>query len=120
MDNIHFGEGELRLMEILWKSGEMPAKELVAAARKEACWEKNTAYTMIKRLIDKGAIRREEPDFVCVPLIKQNDVRRQEMHTLLNKMFDGSAKLFFKTFMTEQQLSDEELEEIRQMIDEKR
>lgn len=115
--DIRLGEAELRLMDFLWNAEKIKARELALLAKKEVGWEKNTTYTMLKRLIDKGAIHREEPDFICTPLIKKSDIRRQEVRTLLNTMFDGSAKLFVKTLINEQELSEEEIEEIKNMIE---
>ena len=57
-------EGELNVMELLWSNKELAAKDISKIIKEYIGWEKNTTYTVIKRLIDKGAIERIEPGFI--------------------------------------------------------
>ena len=110
-------DSELRLMELLWEKSGSTAKELATAAAVRIGWSKNTTYTVTKKLVAKGVIRREEPNFVCVPLLTREQVIRTEADVLVNKFFDGSVKRLFASFLSEHKLSDNELNELRQMID---
>ena len=58
---IRLHEGELNVMELLWSNKELAAKDIAKIIKEYIGWEKNTTYTVIKRLIDKGAIVREDP-----------------------------------------------------------
>ena len=58
-------EGELNVMELLWSNKVLAAKDISKIIKEYIGWEKNTTYTVIKRLINKGAIRREDPGFLC-------------------------------------------------------
>ena len=62
-------DAELHVMRLLWSEGDKSAKELVTILRDSIGWNKNTTYTVIKRLVQKGAIERIEPGFICHPLI---------------------------------------------------
>ena len=57
-------EGELNVMELLWSNKVLAAKDISKIIKEYIGWEKNTTYTVIKRLINKGAIRREEDLFL--------------------------------------------------------
>ena len=57
---IRLHEGELNVMELLWSNKELAAKDIAKIIKEYIGWEKNTTYTVIKRLIDKGAIVRED------------------------------------------------------------
>ena len=116
MDKIKLFEGELKLMELLWENEGATAKELTILAADKICWNKNTTYTVIKKLVAKDAIKRNEPGFVCRSLIGREDVGRDEAKTVLNSFFGGSVKAMFSSFMAEGALSDEEAEELRRMI----
>ena len=110
-------DGELKLMELLWENEGATAKELSLLAAERIGWNKNTTYTVIKKLITKEAIRREEPAFVCYSLIKREDVGREEAKTVLRSFFGDSLKALMSSFMSEGSLSEEEAEELHRMID---
>ncbi|MDR1640651.1 MAG: BlaI/MecI/CopY family transcriptional regulator [Clostridiales bacterium] len=110
-------EGELKLMEMLWDNEGATAKELTLIAAKEVGWNKNTTYTVIKKLIDKGAISREEPGFVCRSLVARSEVGLREAKAVLRSFFGGSAKALFSSFMSDGTMSEEEALELRNLID---
>lgn len=60
---IRLHDGELNVMELLWSNKELAAKDIAKIIKEYIGWEKNTTYTVIKRLIDKGAVERIEPGF---------------------------------------------------------
>ena len=109
-------DAELKLMEIIWECEPVSAKEISAAAARAFGWNKNTTYTVIKRLIEKKALRRDEPGFICTSLIKIDQVQKAETKTLIEKLFGGSKKAFFAAFADEK-LSSEEVEALRALID---
>lgn len=118
MEKIKLFEGELKLLELLWANEGATAKELALLASKEIGWNKNTTYTVIKKLVAKGAIKRSEPDFVCHGLITREDVGREEAQKVLRSFFGGSAKALFSSFMADGTLSAKEAGELKKLIDE--
>ena len=117
MEKIKLFEGELKLMELLWEHEGATAKELSVLAAEKIGWNKNTTYTVIKKLVSKGAVKRGEPGFICRSLIGRDDVGRDEAKAVLNSFFGGSVKAMFSSFMADGSLSEEEAEELRRMID---
>ncbi len=117
---ISLSDAELILMDILWSEKSMKAREIAAIAQKETGWEKNTVYTMLNRLIDKGAVMRSEPDFTCAAKVDKSAISRQQTKRLMDKLYHGSAKLFLRAFIHDQNLSEQELEELKQIIEEQR
>jgi predicted transcriptional regulator len=117
MENIKLFEGELRLMELIWQHEGATAKELSLLAAEHVGWNKNTTYTVLKKLVAKGAVCREEPGFVCYSLIQREEVGREEAKAVLRSFFGGSVKAMFSSFMAEGALNDEEAAELRRMID---
>ena len=113
MENLF--DAELRLMEIVWAYEPVSAKELTVTAAEKFDWNKNTTYTVIKRLIEKEALRRDEPCFVCSSMIKRDEVQKAETNTLIEKLFGGSKKAFFAAFADEN-LSSDEVEALKALI----
>jgi len=117
---IRLHEGELNVMELLWSNKNLAAKDIAKIIKEYIGWEKNTTYTVIKRLIDKGAIRREEPGFICKAAISKRTVQNIETKVLLNKLFNGSLATFMSDYLKSQDLSRAELLELERIVGEKR
>ncbi|WP_010250826.1 BlaI/MecI/CopY family transcriptional regulator [Acetivibrio cellulolyticus] len=117
MDNLKLFDSELKLMEIIWENEPVCAKQLGLLANDLIGWNKNTTYTIIKKLIEKAVIRRDEPNFMCSSLIKKKDVQKAETKSLIDKLYSGSKKAFFASFLQREDLSEQELAEIKEMID---
>ena len=83
-------------------------------------WEKNTTYTVIKRLIDKGAIQREDPGFLCSAKVTKKEIQEIETKALLNKMFNGSLVTFINEYLANQSLTTEEIIELQRMLNYKK
>lgn len=118
MNGIKLFEGELKLMELLWEHEGTSAKELSILAAEKIGWNKNTTYTVVKKLVDKGAIKRSEPGFICHSLIGREETGREEAKEVLRSFFGGSVKALFSSFMSDGTLSAKEADELRRLIDE--
>lgn len=118
MKKIKLFEGERKLMELLWERDGSSAKELSLLAAEKIGWNKNTTYTVIKKLVDKGAIKRSDPDFICHSLIGREEVGREEAKEVLRSFFGGSVNALFSSFMSDGTLSAKEVEELQMLIDE--
>lgn len=110
-------DSEAKVMEIIWAKGPLSAKEISLIAADSIGWNKNTTYTVIKKLETKGFIRRDDPGFICTPLVSQTEMRKIEARSLLNKVFGGSRKALFSALLEDEQLSENELDELRRLID---
>lgn len=111
-------DSELKVMDILWKEGVVPAKHVADILTGELGWNKNTTYTLIKRCINKGAIERTEPNFMCRALIAREKVQEAETNELINKVFDGSADKLFAALLSRKKLSAGQIEKLKKMVDE--
>jgi predicted transcriptional regulator len=109
-------DSELKVMDVLWKDGDMTAKKISDILKERVGWNMNTTYTLIKRCIAKGAIERREPNFICHALIPREQVQEQETTELINKVFDGSADLLFASLLNRKNLSAEEIERLKQLV----
>ena len=107
-------------MELLWSNKELAAKDISKIIKEYIGWEKNTTYTVIKRLIDKGAIERIEPGFICKAKVTKKTVQQIETKVLLNKLFNSSLNTFLSQYLRNQKMSTADLFELERIIDEQK
>ena len=111
-------DSELKVMDVLWKEGDMPAKQISDILKETTGWNMNTTYTVIKKCIAKGAIERREPNFLCHALIARDVVQAAETEELLHKLFDSSPDLLFASLLGHQKLSKTQIGNLRRMVSE--
>ena len=120
MNEIRLHEGELNVMELLWSNKVLPAKDIAKIVKEYIGWEKNTTYTVIKRLINKGAVLREDPGFLCKAAVSKKMVQHIETQALLDKLYSGSLNNFLSEYLKNQSLSSSELMELERILGEQR
>ena len=103
-------DSERKVMEVLWDHGDLSAKELADRLKELVGWSKTTTYTVIKKCIDKKAVSRSEPGFVCHPLVSREEVREQETDALID--------LLVANLLGSRRLSPEELARLKRRIEE--
>ena len=116
---IRIHEGELNVMELLWSNGSLPAKDIAKIIKEYIGWKNNTTYTVINRLVKKGAIKREEPGFICVPMISKKRVQAIETEILLTTLFEGSFSKFMLEYARNNGLSKAERMEMLRIANDK-
>ena len=115
MSELRLHEGELNIMELLWSNKELAAKDISKIIKEYIGWEKNTTYTVIKRLIDKGAVQRTDPGFICSALVSQRSVREIETKRLLNQFYNGSLQTFISEYLKNQRLLAGDIAELQKL-----
>ena len=111
-------DSELKVMEVLWNEGETSAKRIAEVLRDLVGWSKTTTYTVIKKCVDKGAIERLEPGFVCRAKISREDAQQYETNELIERMYGGSADRLVASLLSAGRLKPEEIDRLRRMVDE--
>ena len=117
---IKLHDSELRIMDILWKAGDTTAKDIARTLGKQVGWSRTTSYTVIKKCIDKKAIVRIDPGFICHALVSQEETRAFETAELIDKLFDGSSDLLVASLLGKGKLSAEHIQRLKQVIEEMR
>ena len=110
-------DSELKVMNVLWRDGDVPAKHIADILNRELGWNKNTTYTLIKRCMKKGAIERTEPNFMCHALIPKERVQEAETDELIDKVYDGNADKLFAALLGRKKLSAGQIENLRRIVE---
>lgn len=116
MKEIRLHEGELNVMELLWSNKALAAKDISKIIKEYIGWEKNTTYTVIKRLIEKGAITREDPGFICRANISKKKVQEIETKALIDKLYNGSMSNFISEYLVNQKLTDSDIMNLKFLL----
>lgn len=108
-------ESEYRFCLILWGHEPISSRELSQLCKEKLGWSKTTTYTVIKRLSDRGVLKNENT--VVTSLVSKEEVQASEIDELVEKKFEGSLPAFIAAFAKKKNLSDDEIEQIRKIID---
>lgn len=115
---MQLSKAEEQLMQYLWKRKKAFMKDLLEdfSEPKPAT---TTIATLLKRMTDKGFI-----DYTTIgksreyfPLVKKSDYFSKHVNGLIKNFFNDSASQFASFFTKETNLSKEELEELKSIID---
>jgi len=110
-------DSELNIMEILWREGDTTAKRIAEITKETIGWSKTTTYTIIKKCLDKGAIERQEPNFVCRARVTREQVQQYETTELINKMYNGAPDRLIVSLLGQKRLTSEEISRLKQLIE---
>ena len=111
-------ESELEILSILWKNG--PAT--VRVVNDEMGRNKNVGYTTTLKLMqimtEKGMVERvmEGRTHIYHAIARQEDAQVRMLDRLLETAFGGSASKLVLQALGNHTTSDEELQEIKQLI----
>jgi BlaI family penicillinase repressor len=105
-------------MQILWERGSATAREITEAINRDEPCAHSTVQTLLRGLEEKGAVRHEAQDrtFVFYPLVKEHEFKRSATRDVLQRVFGGSVSGLVAHLLKEEDVSREEIEEIRKLI----
>ncbi len=109
-------------MEVLWEieAGEATANQVVAALEGESRWKPKTVHTLLRRLSDKGvlATRKRGREYVYRAMVNSADSRLAESRVFLDKVFDGKVAPLVAAFVERAEVSAEEIDELKRILEE--
>jgi BlaI family transcriptional regulator, penicillinase repressor len=115
---MQLSNSEEQLMEYLWKLKKAFMKDLLDAypIPKPAT---TTVATLLKRMIDKKFVAYREfgNSREYYPLVKKTDYFSKHVNNIIKTFFNDSASQFASFFTKETNLSENELEELKKIID---
>lgn len=108
-------DAELEILEVLWSAGEaLNANEIRVRLNQKKNWERTTVLTLIRRLLDKGVISQEKREvYYYMPCMERNAYVKEETRSFVKKFFKGNAKNLAAALITDEDMSKEEIEELR-------
>ncbi len=110
-------KSEEQVMQVLWKLGKGFLKEIIDATPQPKPHQ-NTTATILKILVDKGFVEytTHGRNNLYRPLISQAEYGKKSVNQLIKGYFEGSPARLVSQFINDQKLSDAELEQLLQQI----
>jgi BlaI family penicillinase repressor len=111
-------DSELEVMRVLWSIKQaMTLAEIRKPLSINSEWEDSTIKTLLRRLHCKGVLKQEKRDvYYYTPLVSEDEYEEYTTQTLINKLFQGSAKNLVASLVSSNQLSQEDICELRKMF----
>ena len=116
MGEYRLGEIEMKFAEIIWKMEPVQSGALAKEAEKELGWKKSTTYTVLKRLCERGIFQNDRGTVTSCLSRKEFQARQSE--DFVEETFDGSLPNFVAAFVSRKKLSEEEIMELKKIIEE--
>jgi predicted transcriptional regulator len=116
----HLTEGELRLMNILWRQGPATVSQVVDALPADPPVAYSTVLTLLRILENKGYVRHTKQGraFVYQALVGSKEASTKAIHHLVSRFFGGSTGQLVMKLLDERQIDAAELKRIKKKISE--
>lgn len=108
-------ESDYRLMTVIWDEEPVNSTELVVCCKERLGWKKSTTYTMLRKLCQKGLAKNENATVTA--LVKREEVQAAESETFVEQTFGGSLPAFLVSFLGGKTLSEREVRELNELIE---
>ena len=115
-------EAEWEVMKLLWKTTPLTSEKIIDSLSGKMNWSTQTIKTFITRLVKKEAIGFEKSGRIYnyYPLISENECIKSENDSFLQKVYDGALGILFTKFLEEENLSIDEIEELENLLKDKK
>jgi predicted transcriptional regulator len=113
---------ELQILKLLWQQAPMLARDLQKAlAREGRALAKTSVITTLNTMVAKNYLRRttQGNSFLFSARITEAEVSEQVLGDVLDRVFDGSTAAVLLKLFEVKSVDDEELKELRRIIDRK-
>lgn len=116
MPDFELGAVQERFADIVWANEPIPSGELVKICEKELGWKKPTTYTVLRKLCEKKLLRNV--DGTVSSLVSKEDFYSAKSDQVVRESYSGSLPAFVAAFISKNELTAKEVDEIQKMIDE--
>lgn len=112
-------DAELEIMMIIWDSEQTVTSEYIME-RIHKSWAKPTLLNLLSRLCDRGFLMCEKEGKINMytAIVQKEDYLRTESKNFIKKLYHNSLTSFVATLYSVNDISKEDLEELRRFIEE--
>jgi len=118
MADIRMGPAETQFAEIIWANEPISSGVLSKKAEEALNWKKTTSFTVLKRLCERGIFQNQNG--IVTSLISREEFFARHSEQYVQENFGGSLPAFMAAFGTRKKLRDEEIEEMKALIEKMR
>lgn len=116
---ISFTDRELDVMAVLWELGTATVAEVQERLPDELAY--TTVLTVLRTLEEKGHVAHHEEGraYRYYPLVAREAAGESALRRVVRKLFRGSPELLLTQLVSDRDLSEEELQRLRRILDER-
>ena len=116
---INISDSELVVMQELWKTPQLTARELTDKLMLQTDWSEPTIKTLLLRLLRKNAVKRSKKDkvFIYTALVNKDEYRFLASRSLLDRLFNGLTADFLTCLVKNNSLSSQEIDSLKKLLD---
>ena len=117
--SVHPTDGELEILRVLWSEGPSALSGVCGTLRQQRDVATTTVATMLRLMQDKGLVKRQGAGrgALWAAAVTHKKAARGMVRKLVDGVFDGSADRLITHLVEGGQLSQEQLVELRRLID---
>jgi len=114
-------ESEWQVMKLLWAESPATANKIVEELSLRTTWKPKTIKTLLNRLVKKQALGYEKKgrEYHYYPLVAETECVKAESRSFLKRFYGGATKPMLAAFLESEDLSPEEIKELKQLLDRK-
>ena len=116
MGEYRLGEIEMKFAEIIWNMEPVQSGALAKEAEKDLGWKKSTTYTVLKRLCERGIFQNDRG--TVTSCLTRREFQARQSEDFVEETFGGSLPNFVAAFVSRKKLSEEEIMELKKIIEE--
>lgn len=114
MSEYRLGAVESRFADLIWANEPITAAELAKKCESVFRWKKTTAYTVLKRLGNKGLFVTEKG--VVTSRISRQEFYSNQSREYVDSSFGGDLLLFLAAFTARKKLTPQEVAALRKFV----
>jgi len=115
MPDYKLGEVESIFADIIWNHEPMSSRRLAELAEEKLKWKRTTTYTVLKRLCDRGLF--QNAGGTVSSLVSRQEFYARQSEKFVDDTFSGSLPAFLAAFSSRKKLSEQEIDELKAIID---
>ncbi|MHC1763086.1 MAG: BlaI/MecI/CopY family transcriptional regulator [Verrucomicrobiia bacterium] len=118
MRAVKISSAESEVMQLLWEEAPLPVSTLVRELAARKGWRSSTTRTLLRRLIQKGAVSVQDAQrpFLYRPELNQTECARSESQSLLERFFGGNPVEMLVQLVEQTPLSPEDVKRLRRIL----
>ena len=112
-------ESEQIVMKSIWAENPVTANQIIEVLSETTTWKPKTIKTLVNRLVNKGAVGYEKRgrEYQYYPLIEKDVFIKAESRSFLRRVFGGSMKPMLATMVENEDLSSEDIQELKRILE---
>lgn len=111
-------EAEYEIMKVVWKHAPISTNEVTDNLTARTSWSPKTIQTLLKRLVNKGALAYEKKGrvFIYTPLVMEEDFINQKSSSFLKRYYNGDITAMVSSYLEHDKLSESDIDALRSLL----